>query len=215
VDTRSSGAAVSLWRDYDDEVRALPGMSLGVDRAPGPATRRAKEIFELGARRADLMEIVDMPAEAGGLATVAALALVRELTAWGVFVGWRVRLGSPDDWLPLSHLWPPTQVAGVPEPGQIAAAWAGDFFLGKCLYRQGCNFIEVRDRRQGVLERLTIDEPSHLAVVSQLLDGASVSLLPERVLADLEAEHLVGRVGDTAWWLPYRVRRWPHPAFRV
>jgi hypothetical protein len=198
-------------------------MSLGVDCAPGPATGRAKDIFERGARRADLMETVDLSARPGRLATaeaseratVAALALVRELTAWGVHVGWQVRLGSPDDWRPLGHLWPPAQVTGVPEPGQIAAAWAGDFFPGKCFYRQGCNFIEVRDRRRGLLERLTIDEPGHLAVVSQLLDGASVSRLPERVLADLEAEHLVGRAGGTAWWLPYRVCRWPHPAFRV
>ena len=48
-----------------------------------------------------------------------------------------------------------------------------------------------------------------------LCSGAPRTAVPPHVLADFVGEHLVGEVGDQAWWLPYRVRRWPWPAMVV
>jgi len=47
------------------------------------------------------------------------------------------------------------------------------------------------------------------AAIDELLAGAPADDIPASLLRDLTDAGLVGRVGRSAWWLPYRVQRWP------
>jgi len=44
---------------------------------------------------------------------------------------------------------------------------------------------------------------------------APTAAVPAHVLEAFLAEGLAGQAGDLAWWIPYRVRRWPWPALMV
>jgi hypothetical protein len=210
---RSTGEiTVVLWLDHDERVNALPRMALGVhDIHPAPAV--ADRLCDLGARRVDLPELVDLSEAAESAPAVRTLGLIRELTARGISVGWRLRLSERSDWRALSHLWPPHQVVGAPE--DVATQWRRTHYLGKCLYRHGPGFVQVRDRRGGELVKFTIDEPDYLAAITVALDGTPACDVPADVLANYAAENLLTQVGNLALWLPYRARRWPTPSMAV
>ncbi|WP_428936351.1 DUF5825 family protein [Streptomyces sp. ACT015] len=207
--TAAAPFLVTAARDYDPEVSALPGMSLGryeIDLSGGEAARR---LFAAGARHVTLPRPVDVTDPADAAWTVRALSFVGALSSMAISVDWRIRTGpDPDAWRPYSHLHPPTAVLGPPDPAATALAWRTTYYICKCVYRHGPGFLQVRDRRYGELRRFTIDEPEYHAAVAGLADGAHAGTVPEPVLADLMAETLVLRFGDHLWWAPYRVRRW-------
>lgn len=205
--------AVRLWRHHDPDAADVPGVGMGTVTVPGDPAVAAADLVARGARRAVLCEPVDLAAPASPVAAVRALVLVRELTSRAVVVGWRLRLGPDLPWHLLSHLYPPTELAGA--GGDDLREWQGIFYLCRLVYRQGPGFVQVRDRRAGDLNCLTIDEPDYLAAVEVLRDGAPVSAVPGEILAAFAAEELVGVVGDLAWWMPYRVRHWPWPVMNV
>jgi uncharacterized protein DUF5825 len=43
--------------------------------------------------------------------------------------------------------------------------WRSAYHPGKCFYRRGPGFLEVRDRRSGELSRFVIDDPTYVAAV--------------------------------------------------
>ena len=90
---------VILWRDY-----GRPETVLGTRSVPSLAT--VAEFYAEGARHAVLPSLVDLAADAEA-STVRSLTLVRELTAWGIAVDWRLRLpGDAEMWPALGHLHP-------------------------------------------------------------------------------------------------------------
>jgi hypothetical protein len=203
-----------LWRDHDGRVNALPGMALGThsvwpERGGGAADR----FYDLGARLVDLPELVDITGAAPSATTVWTLALIRDLTRLGVKVGWRLRLDQQTDWRMLNHLWPPQEILGRTE--EVASNWRQSHYLGKCTYRHGPGFVQVRDRRDEQLVKFTIDENCYLAAITPLLHGVPARDVPGPVFADYLAENLLLRVGELALWLPYQVLRWPVPSFVV
>lgn len=214
---------LNLWLDHDEAVRQLPGISAGTLYAPEPgepgptAADLAADVYRRGVRRVRLEQPVDVSGEGDGDARslVSALLLVAELTSWGIAVDWEVRLGStPELWHSLNHLYPPEAV--LDDDGEVAADWRKTFYVSKCIYRRGPGFIQVRDRRSpGTLARFTLDDPDYLRAVDSLVPGCPADDVPEPVLDALVAESLAGRAGELAWWLPYRVRRWPSPSFVV
>jgi hypothetical protein len=84
-----------------------------------------------------------------------------------------------------------------------------------CVFRRGPGFVEVRDRRRGTLEILTLDEPDLLAAIDPLLEGVAAADLPAALLAELREADLVAEQGGLVWWLPARVYRWPNPSMIV
>ncbi|MFJ7263548.1 DUF5825 family protein [Streptomyces globosus] len=205
---------VEAWRDYDPAVRALPGMRLG-PLEPGGATARedAERLHAAGARCVRLPEPVEVCAGAGPR-SARALALVRELTGRAVAVEWTARCGDGCAGRgELGHLYPPQEVEGA--AAGAARGWRAAYFPGKCVYRRGPGFVEVRDRRFGPLELFTIDEPLFVAAVGALRDGAAAGAVPEGVLAELEGARLVSRLGGRAWWLPVPVHRWPFGSYAL
>src|SRR6188472_2270747 len=137
-----------LWRDYDERVYTLPGMIIGVYRAGTDIGVAAERFRDIGARRVDLPELVDLSGAADPVTTVQTLALIRDLTGLGVMVGWRLRLGAGTDWRALGHLWPPHTVLGGTADGtesvDPAARWRSTHYIGKCVYRHGPGFVQVR-----------------------------------------------------------------------
>src|ERR1700761_7042957 len=105
MSTTLSPPAVLAWRDHDPAACELPGMSLGELALPGPLEDESERLWQLGARRVRLPETVDLAGtvDPGRAAeTVAALSLVRDLTARAVLVEWELRLDpapeAADDW---------------------------------------------------------------------------------------------------------------------
>jgi Family of unknown function (DUF5825) len=212
-----AGVVLTGWRHHDQLVADLPGIALAPEPVPATAHtgQTAADLYAHGARRVAVDRVVDLT-DAGGPADLRALALVRELTSRGVVVDWQLRLppDTPDWWL-LNHLQPPSQLHAGPAGEQLRQAWADSYYLDKCIFRNGPGFIQVRDRRSGELNRLTIDEPDYLEPIDRLSEGVAEAAVPPHVVADFAAEGLLWSLAGTLLWLPYRVRRWPWPAMLV
>lgn len=146
------------------------------------------------------------------------------MAAWAIAVDWRLHPGGPlaDDAdgaggvdleaaqavvSLLIHLPPPQRITGVPDAAPVLAGWRSGYFFNACVHRHAPGFIQVRDRRYGELSRITIEEPEYIEAIEALQLPTLVQDVAEEILADFEAESLVGRVGDYVWWLPYRLRR--------
>jgi len=145
------------------------------------------------------------------------MVLLRELTSWSVAVDWELAVG-PDTaelWQRLNHLCPPRALPGHPEEAEVLARWRETYYLCKCAYRHGPGFVEVRDRRAGPLSRFVIDDPAYLSTMDALLPGTRAADLPAGILDAFVTEGLAGQAGELAWWLPYRIRRWPWPSMIV
>lgn len=211
--------AVRAWRDPDPQAHDLPGMSLGRVSLP-VGSDHAEHLWAMGARHAELEGGVDLaaPDEAAHRRAIDQLCLVRDLTARAVRVDWDLRL-SPDraaqQWKVLSHLQPPRSATGLTDAEDALYAWRTRHYLCKLIWRQGPGFVQIRDRRWGDLRRFTADEPRYQDAIARLDRGAHHTEVPADVLAEFTAEHLVLRLGDLAWWLPYRVSRWLQEAMAV
>ncbi|OON82837.1 DUF5825 family protein [Streptomyces tsukubensis] len=211
---------VRAWRDYDPEVCALPGMDLGDRTLTGQVAGESGRLWEMGARRVVLPEVVELGGVqdfAAAARAVRALSLVRDLTARAVLVEWKLAYSAlaPEDWRVLSHLQPPEELTGFEGAPEALADWRNGHYLGKCLWRQGPGFIQIRDRRWGDLRRFTADEPHYQVAIEALAYGAPAAGLPPAVLTEFGEEHLIIAVGELAWWLPYRVDRWTQEAMAI
>ncbi|MFF7726801.1 DUF5825 family protein [Streptomyces sp. NPDC008001] len=202
-------AQCTLRRHYAPGTARMPGMDLGTFTVGATdSAGAAHEAYESGARHALLPEPVDLDGP-GHADTVAALVLVRDLTSYGMVVDWTLaHTGAAATWRRLAHLHPPRELLAPDGEGALSG-WRESHCIGKCFFRNGPGFVQVRDWRTGELRRITIDEPRHKAAIPQLLEGARAREVDQEVLADYTAAGLVDTLGAHVWWMPYRVRRWP------
>ncbi|MFG2577209.1 DUF5825 family protein [Streptomyces sp. NPDC048481] len=210
---------VRAWRDLDPQARDLPGMSLGTLQVTAQPPQ-VDRLWDLGVRHAELDTAVDLTGDdpASHRRAVDRLCLVRDLTARAVSVDWDLRLSPHDSahqWKVLSHLQPPRTVTGLEAADEALHAWRTRHYLCKLVWRQGPGFVQIRDRRWGDLRRFTAEEPRYHEAVDRLVPGVHHAAVPADILEEFTAEHLVLRVGDLAWWLPYRVSRWLQEAMAV
>jgi hypothetical protein len=217
VITDTEPLRLTLWRDHDEELVRMPAISMGSRPAgTGDPAELAASLYRDGVRRVALDGPVDLSGGQPPATVVARLLLLAQLTSWALVVDWELRLGAdPDGWRLLNHLYPPRVVRGVETAAQVRDDWRQGFYLCRCVWRQGPGFVQVRDRRAGSLARFVIDEPDYLEAIDRLSAGCPTGQVPPEVLDDLVGEGLAGRVGDLAWWMPYRVRRWPSTALAV
>lgn len=212
-------ARLTLWRDHDDEVLQIPALHAGTRPALGPddPSTFAADLFHSGVRRVALDQPVDLSGATGPRPLISTMLLLGELTSWGIRIDWDVQLGpDPEIWRSLSHLHPPRRVLDTEQGDAIRQDWRRTFYLCKCVYRRGPGFVQVRDRRgDGALSRFTVYDPAYLDAVRRLAAGCPADDVPAGILDELVTESLAGRAGSMAWWLPYRVRRWPWPSFAV
>jgi hypothetical protein len=206
---------VELWRDYDADAQRVRGMAMGVRRLAGSSGQHVAQYYADGARFARVVEPVQLCPD-GTWASGRALMLIRDLTAHGFAVRWTAhcREGCRDSRL-FSHLYPPTTVVCGSASAETTRAWRERFFVGKCGFRHGPGFVEVRDRRSGVLELLTISDQPHLAAIGPLTEGVAATAVPAGVRRDFADAELIAEHAGRLWWLPTRMYRWPSPALAI
>lgn len=208
--------AMELWRDPHPAVRSRPGMALGRADIDAGWMDRAAGLYRGGTRAVRLADPVHLCGP--GSADAGPLALLRELTAYGVVVEWTAvcRAGCDDPRL-LGHLFPPSQLdcGDRAHADRTLATWRQGFFPAKCVFRCGPGFLEVRDRRWGSLEMYTIDDPDWIRAVPVLAEGAPPAEVPTAARAAFAEARLTLERGGRLWWLPAQVRRWPFPPLLV
>jgi hypothetical protein len=197
-----------VWRDHDDAARRVgPVMRLDPSAAADPRLF-ARDVFGSGGR----LVVIDEPIDFGALGadkTTSFLTLLRELTAWGVAVDWRLRITDDTGrkWHDLWHLAPPSQVTAPLPLDPALEFWQRQFCFGLCVMRQGPGIIEVRDRRAGQLRISRFTDPPQLAAVEHLERGVPATSVDPGVLAGFGAARVVAAEGDLRLWLPCRAVR--------
>jgi hypothetical protein len=214
ADWGSTEVEVELFRDYVPGAARIPGMALGVRRLTGPLRPVTAALHREGARYAKIAAPVDVCVDAN-LSSARALVLIRELTARAVAVEWTARCldGCVGQGV-LDHLYPPGRVEGTAHEA-LTRRWRLSYFLGKCVFRRGPGFVEVRDRRSGSLEMFTIDSPEHLSAIAAMLEGDLAADIAADVRRELTDAQLVAEQAGHLWWLPTPAYRWPFPALAV
>ena len=193
-----------------------PGSDLGEIPLGTDAVTESARLFQQGVRAVSIENPVDLTTPAGAAEAAWTLALIRELTSHAIEIRWRLRT-APDGppLVTLSHLYPPTELHGADTPDTLKR-WRSGYYMGRCFYRQGPNFVQVRDHRYGELHRFTIDDQEYLDAIQTLLTGGpETQNIPTEIITDFENESLTIRLGNTPWWAPYRLRRWPLPCWNV
>lgn len=157
--------------------------------------------------------------QAGGRATVTAVAFLRECQSRALAVMWSADTAGRTteiDPSALRHLPPPVKAASEPP---TVASWREWFRYGLFYYRIGPDFITVRDRRwspAGTLARL--DHPLLVATFVKLLTPVRFQDLDP---ANSDAAKVLvdgGLVLLTQGWLvtlPARMSIWPVPSSEV
>jgi Family of unknown function (DUF5825) len=200
-----------VWRDHDGEALQL-GESMRLDSVAldTDADLLAGNVFDAGGRLVVINEIIDFD-DLDPVNSVRFFELLRELTSYGISVGWRMRASRDDTrWRDLWHLFPPSEVeitGGA--AGPTWEFWRQQFYFGLCTMRRGPGIIEVRDRRVGRIRRLSFTSPLHLEAIERLERGASASSVAPEVLAEFEEARVVMALGGMRLWLPCRTRRSP------
>ncbi|WP_051801850.1 DUF5825 family protein [Streptomyces sp. NRRL F-525] len=178
----------------------------------GPIGDQVHDLYRSGVRCADLDEPVSL--RSPGPRDLRALDFVRIASAHGLLVRWHLRAGRRA--LPaltahdLSHLQPPLSLDG-PRSAERLAQWNTRFYIGRCVWRRGPGFVQIRDRRDGVLQRFDLVRPEYAQAVP-LLEKQETDAVDPEVLAALRAERLLLTFGGLDWWAPYLMDRWPVPS---
>ncbi|MEU7027769.1 DUF5825 family protein [Streptomyces sp. NPDC046275] len=206
----------AMWRHGSPAVRALPGMHLG-DRVLGAdIADEARRIYESGVRFVSIEPVVDLGGRPGTEHMIPVLSFVRDLTSYGVEVDWRAEMTAPEgpEWWVFSHLFPPSFIEG-PRGAEALRIWRARYHVGRCFFRRGPGFLQIRDRRKGGLRRLTVADEAYVSAVEALAADRGEDAVPAPAMAVFEKHHLAVRIGDGVWWAPYRLRRWAAPSWEV
>lgn len=175
-----------------------------------PRSFDASLAYRAGARVVELSQPINL--EKPTPTDIHALDIVKRATAQGFSVLWALRkLRHSMEIAPLSHLHPPDRIE---QPGAATGldAWWKSFYLGRCCWRQGPGFVQIRDRRRGALAKYTITGPD-LTSAWYALDSGQQTLSP--AVARLVDAGLILSFGELAWLAPYRLVRWPTPNGQV
>lgn len=206
----------SMWRHGAATVRALPDMHLG-DRVLGAdIADEARRIHESGVRFVSIEPTVDLGGRAGTEHVIPMLSFIRDLTSYGVEVDWRAEMTAPDgpEWWVFSHLFPPSVLEG-PRGAEALRIWRARYHIGRCFFRRGPGFLQIRDRRHTGLRRLTVSDDAYVSAIESLAADRGADSVPAAALAVFEKHRLAVRIGSGVWWAPYRLRRWASPSWEV
>jgi hypothetical protein len=185
---------MDLIEQHDDTV---PALAAAAPEAGGPALGRPARVA--------------VPVRFGESADadVEQLRILRDLTGRTVRVHWSM-IGRP--------LFDPRTYVHLVPPGEgsdpVVRRWAGEYRYGTFYYRQGPDFVVVKDVRPGgdharfTVEGDDAEQFRRLAGESTLADLSPASLA---ALDDAVGMGLAIRGEQRFLLLPYRLRRWPVP----
>lgn len=215
VPPAAPGTGFRLWRHSHAAVRSLPGAHLGDRSLEADPAEEARHAYELGARFVAIGPTADLGPDADARQTVAVLSLVRELTAYGMEIDWRLRLvADGPEWWVFNHLFPPA-LLDFPGGDEALEVWRSRFHVGRCFLRRGPGFVQIRDRRNGGFRRMTIADARYRAAIDALQAGEGTREVPEPIVSAFVKQHLLVWCGTEAWWAPHRLHRWPLPSWEV
>jgi uncharacterized protein DUF5825 len=147
------------------------------------------------------------------LASLRVLRFLRDAKGNGLTVRWHGSIGEGLPWSELSHLDAPAQSQMASRP-DMRSRGVDDRTM---YWRSGPGFVRVRDRRSGNDTRLvTFGDETLVDVFQRVQEPADTAEFDERRRAALEflvGQRLVLTLGLFALGLPYRISRWPVPAF--
>ncbi|MFJ4783957.1 DUF5825 family protein [Streptomyces sp. NPDC088794] len=182
------------------------------DPATGSTGEQVRDLYRQGVRYTAIEEPVSLKSPTAR--DLRALDFVRVATARGMLVRWHLRVGRRADpallTQHLTHLQPPVTLEGNRSPERLDL-WKVRFYVGRCVWRRGPGFVQIRDRREGVLQLFDLDEPAYIRAVGLLEEQRTAEVDPD-VLTALRDENLVLRLGDLDWWAPCLIDRWPVPS---
>jgi hypothetical protein len=188
-------------------VHAGPSCRSSVDGRRLPARSELADLVMSGVREVALDPLpftlgLDEP-----LATLRVLRFLRDAKGNGLTVRWNGLIGEGLPWSELSHLDAPAQ-------SHMASPGADDRAM---YWRSGPDFVSVRDRRSGYdTRRITFGDEALVDVFRRVQEPTDPAEFGERRRAALEflvGQRLVLTLGSFALGLPYRISRWPVPAF--
>ncbi|WP_420834183.1 DUF5825 family protein [Streptomyces yunnanensis] len=113
-----------------------------------------------------------------------------------------------------SHLFPPSDLEG-PRGAEALNIWRARYHVGRCFFRRGPGFLQIRDRRHAGLRRLTVSDPACVSAVESLAADRRADSVPAAAMSVFEKHHLAVRTGGSVWWAPYRLRRRASPSWEV
>ncbi|MGW6215819.1 DUF5825 family protein [Streptomyces sp. NPDC055109] len=192
------------------------------EHLPGPLDAAALthlDIAALATRGCDRLEITSA-VELGRNAEhdIRFIHLLRQTASHGMTVSWQAD-GLPD--CPPHHLHhlPPPHCALSADAQSMVDQWRHEYTYGLCYYRQGPGFWQIQDGRStGRRGRFTAMGETVIQTLTQLtqpLEAAHLSEPATNPLQNLHNAGLTARIGPWALLLPYRLRRWPIPAYGI
>jgi hypothetical protein len=143
------------------------------------------------------------------LASLRVLRFLRDARGNGLTVRWHGSIGEGLTWPELSHL---DASAEAPLAARSRSA------VQRMMYwRSGPGFVQVRDCRSGNdIRQITFGDKTLVDVFRSVQEPTDSAEFDERQRAALEflvGHRLVLTLGRFALGLPYRIGRWPVPAF--
>lgn len=143
--------------------------------------------------------------------------VLRDLFACHVHVDWRVAsMKTLPKHAPqtLSHLPPP-----LPDGTADVDIWRHKHTFGSLYWRRGPSYIQIKDKRNGFVQIITLDDVPSLDVFNACITGMPVHesgsaerSLPLKQLQDLG---VVLKLNDCFVALPFRMKHWPVPVTSV
>jgi hypothetical protein len=187
----------------------------GSERSGYQQTQPGGQALATGIAHPDSLDGYQVLGEDDAEHTVHVIAVLRDRLGAGRDTRWRGEVVAPVDVRPLRHLPPPIEVPGRADADQLRQ-WRTDFRAGRCFYRLGPGFVQIKDVREpGRFEIVTLTEPDLIGLFLDCLTPTRCSTLGQparQALRVLAGRDLVLVVGEYAVTLPHRMRRWPVPA---
>ncbi|MEU1277940.1 DUF5825 family protein [Streptomyces sp. NPDC005805] len=144
--------------------------------------------------------------------------LLRQSASHGITVSWQAD-GLPDCPPSYLHHLPPPHSTLSADTQSMVDQWRDEYTYGLCYYRQGPGFWQIRDGRSaGRRGRFTAVGEKVIQTLAQLTQPADAMHLPELATDMLQSLHNAGLTAQIGPWvllLPYRLRRWPIPAYGI
>lgn len=139
------------------------------------------------------------------------LYLLREATSNAVRLRWTLTGIPRFPLLTHVHLVPPS--GGVGPAADYARRWAAGYRYGSYYYREGPDFVTVKDVRAGgePVRMIIANGAAHFLAMASARSAGELSADAAAMLEVAEQAGLLIRTADRLLVLPYRIRHWPVP----
>jgi len=145
------------------------------------------------------------------------IRFLREITSLGIRVSWNGKAEKNFPIKQINHLYPPETLEGVENEKLIT--WQNSYRYGQFYMRMGLDFIKIKDKRPFHSPLIyTIGDPDIRSILDKFFNPIHISKLTDLEKAAtsmLLKYNFLLEIDDTFLRLPYRIKKWPIPAFEI